>query len=110
MQSFFVQKKTIIIEVFILVIFLFGIFYLYTIMKEGGTTTVQSSASDHLLGPNLTMFVNAVNQEKISFRDADFMDSDIVQRLRDFSEIILPTESRGRADPFVPYASTGSLR
>lgn len=110
MQSFFVQKKTLIIEVAILILFLGGIYYLYTVMKEGGVVTSQGSASDHLLGPNMTLFIKAVGQDNISFAGAESMQSDLVQRLRDFSEVISLTESRGRADPFVPYASTGPLR
>jgi hypothetical protein len=110
MQSFFVQKKTLILEILILVLFLGGIYYLYTIMREGGSVTVQGEVSEQLLGQNFVLFLKIVNQDKISFREADFLNSDLVQRLRDFSETILPTDSRGRADPFVPYASTRPLR
>lgn len=110
MQTFFVQKKTVIIEIVVLILFLFGIYYLYTIMSEGEVTTTSSQISEQLLGKNFVLFIKAVNQDKLSFREADFMNSDLVQRLRDFSETILPTETRGRVDPFVPYASTRSLR
>lgn len=110
MPSFFVQKKTVIIEASILILFLGGMFYLYTIMGEGEATTTDSKTSEQLLGKNFVLFIKAVNQDKLSFREADFMNSDLVQRLRDFSENILPTEMRGRVDPFVPYASTRPLR
>lgn len=110
MQSFFVQKKTVLIEAAILIAFLGGMFYLYTIMTEGEATVTTSQQNEQLLGKNFTLFIKAVNQDKLSFREADFMNSDLVQRLRDFTETILPSETRGRVDPFVPYASTRPLR
>lgn len=110
MQSFFVQKKTVLIEAAILIAFLGGMFYLYTIMSEGEATTANSQANEQLLGKNFVLFIKAVNQDKLSFREADFMNSDLVQRLRDFTETILPSETRGRVDPFLPYASTRPLR
>lgn len=110
MQSFFVQKKTIITEMAVLVLFLFGMYYLYTIFREGEATTIEGQVNQQLLGQNFVLFIKAVNQDKISFREVDSMQSDIVKRLHDFSETILPTDSRGRDDPFMPYAPTRSLR
>ena len=109
MQSF-LQKKTVIIEVVVLIAFLFGMFYLYTMFSEGTTTTTGSQVSEQLLGQNFIVFIKAVNQDNISFREADFLNSDLVQRLRDFSQTILPTETRGRADPFAPYAPPRPIR
>lgn len=94
----------------VLVAFLSGVFYLYTIMSEGEATTTQSEGSQGLLGQNFMLLSKAINQDKVSFREVDFMNADLVKRLRDFSETILPTDVRGRADPFVPYASTRPLR
>jgi hypothetical protein len=110
MQSFFVQKKTVIIEGVVLVIFLAGMYYLYTIFSTGDTVTSPSSVNQNLLGQNFVLFLKAVNQDKISFKDLNFMNSELVQQLQDYSETIGINDTRGRVDPFVPYASTRPLR
>lgn len=110
MQSFFIQKKTLIVEIVVLILFLGGIYYLYTLMSEGSSTTTDVQAGQQLLGQNFVLFLKAVNQDNISFSSADIMQSDLVQRLRDYSETISPTDMRGRADPFAPYAPTRPLR
>lgn len=110
MQSFFIQKKTILIEAIILVAFLFGAYYLYTSFSQEETVTTTVSVNEQLLGQNFVLFLKAVNQDRISFRDINFMDSELVRQLRDFSETISITDSRGRVDPFVPYASSRPIR
>jgi hypothetical protein len=110
MQSFLIQKKTVIIEVAILIAFLGGMYYLYTAFSEGSTTTSTASVNEQLLGQNFVLFLKAVNQDRLSFKDINFMDSELVRQLRDFSETIGINETRGRVDPFVPYASTRPLR
>lgn len=110
MQSFFVQKKTVIIEAAVLILFLFGAYYLYSSFSEGTSTVTETQMNEQLLGQNFVLFLKVVNQDRISFRDINFMDSELVKQLRDFSEIITINDTRGRADPFVPYASTRPLR
>jgi hypothetical protein len=110
MPSFFVQKKTIIIEGTILILFLAGMYYLYTIFSTSDTVTSSPSANEQLLGQNFVLFIKAVNQDKISFKDLNFMNSKLVQELQDYSETIGINDTRGRVDPFVPYASTRPLR
>jgi hypothetical protein len=110
MQSFFVNKKTVIIEAVILVLFLVGGYYVYSSLSEASGSTTQTQFNEQLLGQNFVMFLKVVNQDKISFRDISFMNTPLVQQLRDFSETINPTETRGRLDPFVPYASSRSIR
>lgn len=110
MQSFFVQKKTILIEAAVIIAFLFGAYYLYTSFSEGTTTTTSAKINEQLLGQNFVLFLKVVNTDRISFKDVNFMDSELVRQLRDFSEFISVNDSRGRVDPFVPYASTRPLR
>lgn len=110
MQSFFVQKKTVIIEAVVLILFLAGMYYVYTSFSQDETTTVDSQVNEQLLGQNFVMFLKVVNQDRISFRDVGFLDSSLVQQLRDFSEVIGINESRGRADPFSPYDSSRPIR
>jgi flagellar basal body-associated protein FliL len=110
MQSFLIQKKTVIIEVAILIFFLGGMYYLYTMFSEGSATTSTPSVNEQLLGQNFVLFLKAVNQDRLSFKDITFMDSKLVRELRDFSETIGINDTRGRVDPFVPYAATRPLR
>jgi hypothetical protein len=110
MQSFFVQKKTVIIEGVILVMFLAGMYYAYTLFSTGDTVTSPSSANQNLLGQNFVLFLKAVNQDKLSFKNLSFLDSELAKQLVDHSEIIGTTTSRGRVDPFEPYAATRPLR
>lgn len=99
-------------EIVVLVAFLGGLFYLYTIFSEEEATVTASQVNPGLLGKNFTLFMKAVNEDKISFTagSADFMKSELVQNLQDFTKEIPETTERGRADPFVPYAFTRSIR
>jgi LPS O-antigen subunit length determinant protein (WzzB/FepE family) len=110
MQSFFVQKKTILIEAVVLILFLFGMYYLYTSFSEESATVTPSAINEQLLGQNFILFLKVINQDRISFRDTSFMNSELVKQLRDFSEEIGMNDTRGRVDPFVPYASSRPLR
>ncbi len=110
MQSFFIKKKTVIIEGAILILFLFGMYYLYTSFSEGSTTVSETKINEQLLGQNFVLFLKVVNQDRISFTDLNFINSALVRRMRDFSETISTNDTRGRLDPFVPYASTRPLR
>lgn len=110
MQSFLVQKKTLIIEVAVLVVFLMGIYYLYTSFSQAETSVSQPQINEQLLGQNFVLFLKVINQDRISFQDTTFMQSELIMKLRDFSEVIGENETRGRVDPFVPYASSRSVR
>ncbi len=110
MQSFFVQKKTVLIEAAVLILFLAGGYYLYTSFSEGEATIASTQVNEQLLGQNFVLFLKVVNQDRISFKDINFMDSALVAQLRDFSEFIPINDSRGRVDPFTPYASSRPLR
>lgn len=109
MPSFFVQKKKIILEAAILIAFLYGCYYVYSMLNQD-TTTTTTSVNEQLLGQNFILFLKAVNKDRISFKDTNFLDNNLVKQLRDFSETISINDSRGRVDPFVPYASTRPLR
>lgn len=106
------QKNSIAIEVGVLIIFLVGMYYLYTLFSQSDpvTTTSTSSINQRLIGENLGLFLKAVNQDRFSLKDTSFLDSSLVRQLQDFSEVISPNATRGRIDPFTPYASTRSLR
>ena len=97
-------------EVIVLIAFLGGMYYVYTIVSTESAVTVPSQANQQLLGQNFVLFLKAVNQERLSLQDPSFMNSELVKQLQDFSETILPESTRGRIDPFVPYASTRPIR
>lgn len=87
-----------------------GIIYFYLQFSQKDAVTIPTSTDSQLLGQNFVVLVRAINEDKISFTQKSFMQSPLVERLQDFSEEISLTESRGRAEPFSPYASTGSIR
>lgn len=109
LPSFFVQKKTVIVETLVLVLFLVGIYYVYTIFSEQAPISANSK-NNQLLGQNLTLFLKAESQDKLSFDTSSFMSQPLISQLQDFTETILPASSRGRDDPFAPYAFTRSIR
>ena len=109
LPSNFTDKKTILIEVLILAAVLGAGYYGYTsFMTEDATKTV--TINESLLGDNFVQFIAATKKDKISFKDRGFLTSVYVGQLQDFSEIISPNAVRGRLDPFLPYASSRSIR
>lgn len=108
--SITVKQKTIIIEVLILVAVFGGAYYLYTYFQESITTTSQVSSGNELLGKNFVNFTNATTKDKVSFKEITFLKKELVEMLQDYSEIISPNATRGRLDPFLPYASSRPLR
>lgn len=110
MEAFFKQKKTLIIEAAVVIVFLVGMYYLYTVFSEDTASVTTVQTNEQLLGKNLIEFLKATSQERLSFDTKGIMAEPLVQQLRDFTETISMTETRGRLDPFVPYAATRPLR
>lgn len=96
------EKKSIIIEVVVLCIFLGAMYYGYTIISEKPTTTI-TATNKQLFGPNLTLLMKAVNEEHLILNDVSFMNGELVRQLKDFSEVISPNPTHGRNDPFSTY-------
>jgi LPS O-antigen subunit length determinant protein (WzzB/FepE family) len=112
-KELFVQKRTIIVEVAVLLLVLIGGYYLYSSFSTDTATVSQPQVNQALLGKNLVLFYKLVNQDKVSFKDISALDSALAQRLQDFTEIIQNTNARGRPNPFTPittYASSRSIR
>jgi LPS O-antigen subunit length determinant protein (WzzB/FepE family) len=110
LSSFFAQKKTIIIEAAVLTAVVIGMLYAYSIFTSEDATVTQPAINQQLLGQNFILFLKAVNQDKVSLRETAFLNTTFVAQLQDFSETISPTASRGRSDPFTPYASSRPIR
>jgi hypothetical protein len=109
LPTIFSEKKSIIIEVIILCVFLGGMYYVYTSFTEQDPTTT-SAINEQLLGQNFTIFLKAVTKEQFALDKTAFLNSELVNQLQDFSETISPNTSRGRLDPFRPYDSSRSIR
>ncbi len=95
------EKRNIIIEVIILCIFLGAMYYGYTLISEQSPTT-NVSVNKQLFGPNITLLMKAVEEDKLVLNNISFMDSELVRQLKDFSEIITPNPTHGRDNPFAP--------
>lgn len=109
-QQSFVGKNKIIIEVIVLVLFLGLIYYAYTTFSNQEVIISKSAVNEQLLGQNFSTFLKVVNQEGLSFKDISVLASDLVSNMEDFSETIGETTSRGRDNPFTPYATPRSTR
>jgi hypothetical protein len=105
-----VQKKSLILEIVGVIVVIIVGYYIYNMLSEDSAVTTEVAANESLLGQNITMFLKSKTQDKISFKDISFMNSTLVKQLVDHTETINETASRGRLDPFVPYASSRPLR
>lgn len=95
------EKKSILIEVIILCVFLGALFYGYTLISEKSPITTVSTTQP-LFGPNMTLLLKALNEDHIVLNNRSFMTGQIARQLEDFSEVILPSIKRGRDNPFSP--------
>lgn len=107
MESFFVQKKKVILEVVVLLAFFAGMYYLYQMLSVGSAGISKTQANEQLLGANFMLFLK--NQENLSFSTSS-MNAKLIKQLINHTQVIEPTPSRGRSDPFAPYAATGPVR
>ncbi|MCX6756741.1 MAG: hypothetical protein NTW35_01115 [Candidatus Nomurabacteria bacterium] len=100
--NFLSEKKSIIIEITILCVFLGALYYGYTLISEQTPVTTENT-SQQLYGPNFTMLFKVINEDRVVLGPLSFMDSSIARQLEDFSEVISPNPVRGRENPFAPY-------
>jgi LPS O-antigen subunit length determinant protein (WzzB/FepE family) len=110
LQQIFAQKKTVIIEGGVLILVLIGSYYLYSTFSVSETTTTKPAINQSLLGKNFILLLKLINQDKVSFKDTNLPNSQLLGQLQDFSEVIAPTAVRGRDNPFAPYDSSRPLR
>jgi hypothetical protein len=84
----------------------------FIFLAKNDAMTGQVIYVDAGFGPNFTTYMGIVAKDKISFKEKDlsFLNSTLVRMLVDYSETISPNATRGRLDPFVPYASSRPLR
>lgn len=103
------EKKTLIIEILIVIGVIVGGYFGYTSFFGNEPTVTTQMLDQSLLGANFIQYIQATNNSKITFKNRTFLTSEYVRQLQDFSEIISPNATRGRLDPFLPYASTRPL-
>jgi hypothetical protein len=109
--SFFTQHKMLITEIAVAVALLVIGYYGVSLLTNTETTsTTEGAINQQLLGQNFVIFLQAVNQDKVNISNTTFLDSQLVRNMQDFSEVIGETSARGRADPFLPYASSRPIR
>lgn len=106
------SKKSIIIELIVLVIFLVGMYFAYTSFVDTTPTVdvATPALNQQLLGANFVIFLKAVSQNSLSLGDSSLMNTKLVKDLEDHSQVISENISRGRLDPFTSYASSRPLR
>jgi hypothetical protein len=109
LNLFIKEKKTIIIEVLLLVAVVVGCYFGYTYFFKQQESDVSVEINPAILGKNFVTFLNASRSGAIDLKDQQFLRSTYVSKLKDYSEVILPAPKRGRMDPFVPYAATRPL-
>ncbi len=108
LTDFFIKNK-IVAEAAIAIALVAGGYYGISLFMGSGEITVVET-NEQLLGQNFVLFLKAVNQDHVSLTDRSFLSNPLIAELQDFTEIIPPTTERGRADPFIPYASSRPLR
>lgn len=113
MQETFLTQKNAIIALVVVCILVGGGYYGYTFFTEDPLAS-SSELDTSSLDPNLVAFINAKNKINLKRKDITFLNpgfaADIYSTLIDHTETIPMTDSRGRPDPFIPYATTGPIR
>ncbi len=95
-----------------IVLALAGVYIVIMFTSDGGAV-VKTNQNQSLLGevsPSFIVFLQAMNSEKLSLKDQSFIDSYLVRNSHDYTQIINPSLSRGRLDPFSTYVAPGSTR
>lgn len=87
-----------------------GFYVIYLSKTDTTAVTTDVSSSQALFSQEFVLFLQAVNKQNLSLKDTSFNDSYLVRNARNFTQEINPSLSRGRIDPFVPYAATGYSR
>jgi hypothetical protein len=88
-------------------VLLVGAYFAYSMFKDEGSTTDVRTVD---LGPNITAFIAATAGKPLNFNMQKIFQAPLVAQLQDFSEVIPRTTSRGRENPFTPYASPRPIR
>lgn len=93
-------------------IFLGTLYFCYTIFFQGpqpNPVPTLQTINIGVLGPNTqaaaAVFVDKDKKISFSKKDIGFLDTPLFQSFTDLPEVVPLSESRGRADPFVPYVA-----
>jgi hypothetical protein len=102
--------KNIIIGVIVAIVALGGGgYFVYT--KLFPAADPAAPINQAILSGDIVAFMNAKDKIKISSStDAVFLKSGFYPLLVDHTEVVNPNPTRGRPDPFIPYAPTGPIR
>ena len=103
-EDIFNGKKEIIVEFFIGILFVVGVYYLFTIVKDSSapvTTSTQGAGA----GSSFNGLLQDLNKNKINLDDKTFQANKSLIKMEDFSITISPSDARGRDNPFTIYAT-----
>ena len=105
------EKRVIIIEIGVALVLLIGGYYVVGLIQgDNGSMTVTKTANEHLLSQDFVVFLQMMNKKSINLKNTAFLDGSFVRELQNFTETINPTPTRGRLNPFIPYALTRPIR
>ena len=107
------NKKKISLIVGVIFIVFFAFYIIKGVTEEVKTARTNASSKDSILSEvskDFILFLVLTQKDKISFEDASFKESYFYRNAVDYTQLIRQSASRGRPDPFIPYAITGSTR
>ncbi len=106
-EDIFSGKKEIIVEFFIGILFVVGVYYLFNIVKDSSSpvTTNTAGASS---GSSFNNLLQDLDKDKINLDEKTFQQSNLFGQMKDFSRTILPSNTPGRDNPFNIYVTPRS--
>jgi hypothetical protein len=105
-QSLQQHKGLLITLLGVILVAVLGLYLVNIYTAADSVTTTEASVNQSLLGQEFTLLLSAVSKEGISFRDTSFANSYYLRNAEDYTQIIVPSASRGRDNPFAPYYAT----
>jgi hypothetical protein len=106
-DDIFSGKKEIIVEFFIGILVVVGVYYLLTIIKDG-SAPVTTSINGTSVGSDFNVLLQDLDKNGINFSDKSFLDSPLFKQMKPFYNTILPSDKPGKINPFASYAATRS--
>ena len=107
MQNFLIQKNNIIVIACAVLLLGVGGVYFYLTTSDSSESS-QTAVDTTLLKKDIKDYLSV--KDSISFEDVSFKKSPFFPVLKNNTEVIEMSPSRGRDNPFLPYAAPGSIR
>lgn len=106
-EDIFSGKKEIVVEFFVGILFVVGVYYLFNIVRDSSApvTTNTAGASS---GSSFNSLLQDLNKDNINLDKKTFQSSNLFGQMKDFSRTIVPSSSLGRDNPFNIYVTPRS--